>query len=303
MKKKYIALTSILVIFAVIAIYITTITTSNVQEQDKNVQEQEQNVQEDDKNAQEQEKKEAKQQFKDYISQEITDEESEILTSAFYDTNDIVGWIFFKKESNLYMNLALRKLDNATGEKSIVGLTFPVSLDSSLFNNENEWSLSLASETEDSINIDCKQGDETLLSINVFSRKEDSDGEAKITVSNNVTNDVYYTNEDLKVESGVYTKQGSSDSEMGDFTITINEDGTFTSCESPLSSYIGMGTYDVDGDILILTEDADGSNGSVNQFLITDDGLEFIEESSTNYSMVPLQDGDLFELTENVEAK
>lgn len=56
----------------------------------------------------------------------------------------------------------------------------------------------------------------------------------------------------------VYEKEGTGG---GEFTIYLGEDGVYTYDESPLSSYIGRGSWTVEDGILILTEDEDRGRG------------------------------------------
>lgn len=94
--------------------------------------------------------------------------------------------------------------------------------------------------------------------------------------------------------TGIYTLQDVETEYPGPFSITLNEDGTFQSYETTVSSYIGMGRYTLDGDILILTEDAEGCTGEVNKYRVVNGCLVFISEGSANYRFVKLKDGDTF---------
>ena len=104
--------------------------------------------------------------------------------------------------------------------------------------------------------------------------------------------------EKAALKAGTYTLQIAENEQEKDilenFTITIYEDGTFQHYETPISSYIGMGHYSIEGDVLTLKEDMDGCTGNVNYFRIEDGQLLFMDENSANYLFVPLEDGAAF---------
>lgn len=84
----------------------------------------------------------------------------------------------------------------------------------------------------------------------------------------------------------VYEKGGFG----SDFSLTLNEDGTFTYYAGMLSSYIGYGKWSVQGNILTITE----TNDRVNRFRINGDDLVFISEGSENFMYVKVGDGERF---------
>lgn len=88
----------------------------------------------------------------------------------------------------------------------------------------------------------------------------------------------------------VYEKEGF----VGEFTIQIQEDGTFRYYEGGLSSHIGVGSWTVDKDILVLTEDEDTGYPGVNRFAVKDGDLVFLSEGSDNFIYVKVADGDHF---------
>lgn len=96
------------------------------------------------------------------------------------------------------------------------------------------------------------------------------------------------------LKPGTYILQGYEREVPGDFTITIYDDGTFQSYETLISSYIGMGHYSIEKDIVTLKEDMAGCTGDINYYRIADGNLLFISEDSSNYSFVPLEDDALF---------
>lgn len=80
-----------------------------------------------------------------------------------------------------------------------------------------------------------------------------------------------------------------------DFSISINEDGTFTYCEGNLSSYIGYGKWTLDNEILTISEDERMAGvRRVNCFKVEGDNLVFQEEDSDNFMYVKVEDGEQF---------
>ena len=86
----------------------------------------------------------------------------------------------------------------------------------------------------------------------------------------------------------VWEKEGFG----GDFTITLNADGTYQYYEGFLSSYIGMGTWTVKDGTVILTEQ--GGQTSVYRFAVKDGALVYIADGSDNFLYVKTTDGDRF---------
>ena len=84
---------------------------------------------------------------------------------------------------------------------------------------------------------------------------------------------------------------------LGYFSIMINADGTFSYSEGFLSSYIGMGSWTLEGDVLTLRNEVPTLNGAhliTNVFEIGKRKLIWREEGSDNFSMVKLEDGEAF---------
>lgn len=102
------------------------------------------------------------------------------------------------------------------------------------------------------------------------------------------------TLENIDMKSGTtytYEKDGFG----GKFNIRLNDDGTFSYYEGMLSSYIGRGTWVMEGDIITLTDDPKWSSYHfVNHFKKNGDELIFIAEESTNFLFVKVEDGDIF---------
>lgn len=88
----------------------------------------------------------------------------------------------------------------------------------------------------------------------------------------------------------VYEKEGAG----GEFAIQINGDGTFSYSEGLYSSYIGAGSWSLDEDILVLSDDEEAGYPLVNRFKVQEDGLVFLSEDSSNFLYVDVADGDCF---------
>ena len=80
----------------------------------------------------------------------------------------------------------------------------------------------------------------------------------------------------------------------GDFSITLNEDGSFSYYEGLLSSYIGLGTWSVKGDVITLTDE---TYSFVNHFRMDGNDLVFISENSSNFMYQQIEDGARFLLS------
>ncbi len=96
---------------------------------------------------------------------------------------------------------------------------------------------------------------------------------------------------DITEKTYLYEKEGFG----GDFTITIQKDGHFSYYVGMLSSYIGSGSWTLDGDILTLTDD---SLDFVNRFRVEGEELVFISEGSTNFMYLKVSDGERFTVTD-----
>ena len=80
----------------------------------------------------------------------------------------------------------------------------------------------------------------------------------------------------------------------GEFTIQILGDGTFFYYEGMLSSYIGFGSWSVEGDILTLTDTGLGSHTRYYRFSVNNSYLYFLAEGSDRFTYVEVADGDRF---------
>ena len=107
-------------------------------------------------------------------------------------------------------------------------------------------------------------------------------------------------NSETSLKPGIYTVQNAEKNVPGDVTITIYDDETFQYYETPVSSYIGMGHYSIEKNVITLKEDEAGCTGDINCYQISDGNLLFIDNTSDNYRFVPLKDGALFLWTSDV---
>lgn len=79
------------------------------------------------------------------------------------------------------------------------------------------------------------------------------------------------------------------------FSITFYKDGTFQYYETPISSYLGIGEWEFDGDIVTLSENRMGFH-KVNRFRVTEDAIYYVADGSDNFMYVGLENGDKFTL-------
>lgn len=93
------------------------------------------------------------------------------------------------------------------------------------------------------------------------------------------------TAEDLAGKVYQYEKEGFG----GNFTITLEEDGTFTYYEGGLSSYIGSGDWSLEGETLTLRE-----QNRHFTFRAEKDRLIFREEDSGDFTYLTVADGEKF---------
>lgn len=90
--------------------------------------------------------------------------------------------------------------------------------------------------------------------------------------------------------AGTYQYEGQGFG--GDFTITVNADGTYAFYEGFLSSYMGGGTWSRDDDTVHMIEE----NGFDLKFTfeIQDDALVYSAEGSDAFLYVDVSDGERF---------
>ncbi len=97
----------------------------------------------------------------------------------------------------------------------------------------------------------------------------------------------------------VYEKEGFG----GDFSIQLNDDGTYSYYEGYLSSLYGRGNWTLESDTLILTDGNDSDENDetrVNYFKQDGDDLIFIEENSHNFMHVKVADGEKFSVVDEL---
>ena len=96
---------------------------------------------------------------------------------------------------------------------------------------------------------------------------------------------------DLSGKTYVWEKEGFG----SDFTVTLNEDGTYLYYAGALSSYIGEGRWTLDSGVVTLAEDKELCGyDNVFRFAAGEGELVFISEGSDDFMYVDVQDGDKF---------
>lgn len=110
-----------------------------------------------------------------------------------------------------------------------------------------------------------------------------------------------YTAEDVAGKTYTYEKEGCGSS----FTIDLFEDGTFQYYEGMLSSYIGLGTWTLDGNNVLCMKDQEMHRFSedfttmepyvrINYFKVEEDCLVWMAENSDNFLYVDVVGGERF---------
>ena len=100
-----------------------------------------------------------------------------------------------------------------------------------------------------------------------------------------------FEREKRAVLAGTYQYEGEGFG--GDFTITLNADGTYTFYEGALSSYLGAGTWDVYENAVFMTEDEGGFDLSF-LFVAKENALVYYAAGSDAFPYVKVQDGERF---------
>ena len=97
---------------------------------------------------------------------------------------------------------------------------------------------------------------------------------------------------ELDADAVAGTYRYESEGFGGDFTITLNPNGTYTFYEGPLSSYMGGGTWDVQDDTVHMTE----GNGFDLKFVfaVQGDALVYDAASSDAFPCVKVDDAERF---------
>ncbi len=122
---------------------------------------------------------------------------------------------------------------------------------------------------------------------------------ADIIISSNPAGKIGATAPDTTVQntSGrifVWEKEGFG----GDFTIQLNDDGTYMYYEGSLSSYIGMGKWSLQDGVVTLYETSGYAN--VFRFAMSGEDLVFVADGSSEFMYVTVEDGDRFCLSEDL---
>ena len=90
-----------------------------------------------------------------------------------------------------------------------------------------------------------------------------------------------------------------NDDSFDSFSITLFENGTYQYYETFISSYIGRGTYSLDGDVLTLTDDKiptmTGYVIHTYKFEYRGNTIVYLAEESDQFLYVHLPDGAVFE--------
>ena len=149
-------------------------------------------------------------------------------------------------------------------------------------NGEVLYTLSIPENTTDAEVINLVGSDEWLLAPTVYER----------SFSDVAINTYVYEYSDI----------------IGRFYIALKEDGSFTYQESAYSSYLGIGTWELVGDLITMTEKVHVGEihiNRINHLKRDGDDLVYVAKDSSNFPHVKLDDGDRFHCTDeafNVEA-
>lgn len=91
----------------------------------------------------------------------------------------------------------------------------------------------------------------------------------------------------------VYEKGGVGGA--GDFTVTLNQDGTYAYSEGEASSILGNGTWKYDDGMILLTASKmESEEIKVRTFQYSDGDLVYIKEDSDPFTYIDVEDGDIF---------
>ncbi|MBQ9511069.1 MAG: hypothetical protein IJR55_05205 [Clostridia bacterium] len=110
-----------------------------------------------------------------------------------------------------------------------------------------------------------------------------------------------------KALNGRYTHPNDNGLEIDSFTISLVSDGTFSYHTSLLSSYLGIGKYTIDGNVITLTEEytpisSDKTISDITllkkfKFKYENGKLIFLANESDSFMFATLPDGAVFEYT------
>ncbi len=133
-------------------------------------------------------------------------------------------------------------------------------------------------------------------------KKEEPVSEAPSETETPVSDEPYVFDEErvYYYSLNAYTINGIDPVKLINFTISFLPDGTYTWYESPVSSFIGTGTYSIEDGILTMTDNAEiTGTDRVNRFTVSEDSLFYVSDGSDNFDMVKLSDGVEFALGVN----
>jgi beta-lactamase regulating signal transducer with metallopeptidase domain len=133
-------------------------------------------------------------------------------------------------------------------------------------------------------------------------KKEEPVSEAPSETETPVSDEPYVFDEErvYYYSLNAYTINGIDPVKLINFTISFLPDGTYTWYESPVSSFIGTGTYSIEDGILTMTDNAEMTGTDrVNRFTVSEDSLFYVSDGSDNFDMVKLSDGVEFALGVN----
>ncbi len=105
--------------------------------------------------------------------------------------------------------------------------------------------------------------------------------------------------EDVADKIYVYEEDGFG----GDFIISLYGDGTFSYSAGPLSSYIGYGSWTLEGDTVTLSDVGMGARESVYVFEYSRGELVFEADGSDNFMYVKVNDGARFSVMTELESE
>ena len=104
--------------------------------------------------------------------------------------------------------------------------------------------------------------------------------------------DGIFEEEKMSFLAGTYRYEGEGLG--GDFTITLNEDGTYSFYEGPLSSYLGKGVWNTWDNAVYMTEDAENGYDLKFIFGVEDEALRYMAMNSDEFLYVKVSDGERF---------
>ncbi len=134
-------------------------------------------------------------------------------------------------------------------------------------------------------------------------KKDEPSGEAPGDATENVIVEQSTTFDEERVyyySGNHFTGTGMDPYNLIDFYISFSPDGTYTWYETPISSFIGSGTYSINDGVITMTDDAEMTGTErVNKFTISGESIYYAAEGSDNFHLVTLADQDRFVLGVN----